>query len=221
MAQDKKIEDLKKKIEELESQIKQTKRGVKPSTMAKSAKKFTSKKDLFTWKAPARVFVKHDRAWYLKIATIALVFILIFAYLGDFVVIFVVCTIVLIAFLLGSVPPDDVTHKITNKGIETFDKLYKWEELEEFWIADKSKKRLIHVRTNLNFPPRLLMLIDKKSENKVVKILGTHLDYKEFDGKQGWVSKLTDGVTIDPKYYEKLFKAKKTRSSRKKRTKRK
>ena len=218
-----KITELKKQIKELEKQVEETKKGTTKSkkktknekTLSSEGKsKFTPLKEYFKWQAPSRTFVKRDKPWFLKVAILALLLILFFAFLQDFIVILVVCVIVLITFLLASIPPDTVTHHITNKGIKSIGTKYKWKELKEFWVAEKQNTKIVYISTKLKYPPRLIMLISKKDEEQVVRYIGQYLEYKEYDEKQGWISRKSDGIMVNPRKYEHLFTIKpKTKKS--------
>ncbi|MBU0976650.1 MAG: hypothetical protein ABIE03_05800 [Patescibacteria group bacterium] len=200
---DPKIEELKRKISELEKKLDGNE--IIPKNKVKPSESFAPTKTFLKWKSPSRVFIQRDKLWYLKVATIALLLILFFAFLQDFIVILVICIIVLIAFLLASIPPEQVSHSITSKGINTIDRLYKWAELKHFRINKKEKYLIVNIKTSLKFPPRLEILIDPKDEEKVVRLVGNRLEYEEVDAKQGWLSKMTDGEVIQPKKYYKLF----------------
>ncbi|MBN2016329.1 hypothetical protein JW766_05885 [Candidatus Dojkabacteria bacterium] len=203
---DPKINELKNRISELEKQIKE--QGEK-GPEKEPADSFEPLKILLAWKAPARIFVQRDKPWFLKIAIIALFIILFFAFLQDFFVILVVCITVLVAFLLASIPPQTVEHRLTNKGIYSIDTMYKWDDLKEFCIAEKTNRKVLYVATKLTFPSRLVILIHDKDEENIVRMIGEKLTYKTTEEKQGWVSKVTDGMIIQPEKYAHLFKQKK------------
>lgn len=218
---DDKIKQLKKKISQLEKEIDEAKKekdkkGKKKEKEVEAEKKevkmvkkkkegFVPTKTLVKWKAFSRVFVKRDKAWFLKVAIVGLLFILIAAFLQDFLVILVISVLVLIVFLLGSVPPDEVKHKITNKGIRSIGKLYKWEDMEEFWVAIKNNQRILYIKTNVRTTPKLVLLIPRRLERKIVKLVGQRLDYKDIGKKQGWLSKISDGEYVPAKKYYDLF----------------
>lgn len=213
---DKKIEELKKKIEQLENEIQRSKQGEVKEKKIEKKEKFVPMKILYAWKAPSRVFIPRDRVWFLTVGAIALVFILFFAFLLDYVVILVICVIVLIAFLLASVPPEKVEHQITTRGVKSFDTMYKWKDLKSFWIAQKHGLKLLYIDTKLRFPGRLLMLMKSRDEIKIIKHLRKFIDFKEFEEKQGWLSRVSDGEIIDPEKYLKSFKRQRKKSSPKK-----
>lgn len=206
---DKKIAELKEEISKLERELEKDKKGEKRKEGQETKEeRRVPLKILYAWKSPSRVFVPRDKVWFLKIATIALLCILFFAFLQDFVVILVICVIVLIAFLLASVPPDKVDHQITTRGIMSIDKMYEWKELRDFWVAKKLGHKILYIRTKLPFPTRLMMLIKGREEIKIIRHLLKYIDFGEYKEKQGWLSKLSEGEMINPDKYLKLFKRK-------------
>lgn len=197
--EDARIKELKQKIEKLEREIHKTKG--EEVTEKKHVVKFVPLKTLYKWEAPSRIYVERNRLWFLKIAVVALLLILLFAFLQDLMVILVICIAVLVIYLLGSIPPRIALHEINNKGIDSIGQLYKWEDLKDFWVALKLGKKVVYVSTKLRFPSRLVMLVRPKDEPRVVRLLFTFLKYKEFKEKQGWLTKRADGVMIDPERY--------------------
>lgn len=222
---DKKISELQKKIENLEKQIEGTKlREEKADRLRPEGERprsFEPLKVFYEWSAPQRVFVKRDKEWFLKTSFVALIFILISAMLQEPVIILVICVLVLIAFLLASIPPHMVKHQISNKGIKSIGTMYKEDELKEFWVAEKLGHLVVYVQTTLRIPSRLVLLISSKDEMKVVKELSRLLPYKDFPEKQGKITKLSEGVMVHPKRYLKLFKTNNTKKNASKVLKRK
>jgi hypothetical protein len=200
---DPKIQELKIKISELEKEIKQSQKG---SERLKQIDTYEPEKTIFEWQSLSRVFKQRDKVWFLKVSIIALLFILFFAFLQDFIVIIVICVIVLISFLLGSIPPTTVKHKITNKGIFSINDLYKWKDLKKFYLAEKIGQKILYIETKIPFVSRLVILINNNEEFRIVKLLSEKLDYKEIEGKQGWISKISDGDFVEPKRYLHIVK---------------
>ena len=211
----KKVDELKKKIEELEQEIKSVKDEGK-SKKKRNKKKIVPLETLYSWESMARPYVKRGRAWFLSIATVALILILFFAFLQDIMVILVICVAVFIVYLLGSVPPGKVKHSITNKGIKTVGRLFKWEELQNFWLAEKFGSQIVYAETASRFPSRVVMLVDKEQELKVVSLIADHLEYKEYEEKQGWISKKSDGIMQKPSKYVDLLSEEEDKKNKKK-----
>jgi len=198
---DTKIDDLKKKIADLEKEIDKVK-GKEKKPIPLKKKKIVPTKNFYTWKSPARVFSKKNKVWFLKIALISLLMILFFAILQDFMMILVICVGVLLVFLLASVPPKEAKHIITNKGIKSLGQSFLWEDMKEFWISIKEKRIVLYIQMKEKFPSRLVLILNnEREEKKVADIIGNYLEYKEYEKKQGWLTKRADGVMQDPRKY--------------------
>lgn len=199
-ANQKKIDDLQTKVKELESKLKTEEEEITVRKLPKEPYK-----KLLIWSAPSRVFIRRERAWFVKIAAIAILAIIIAALFKDILVIILICVLVLITYLLAIIPPEKVKHEITTRGIKTVGTLYKWSDLKDFWISIKYNKKVLYVTTKMNFPHRLTLLLDQITDKEIIQLLSKYIDYKDFEGKQGWLSTLNDGVNIPIERYRSTF----------------
>lgn len=197
---DKKEVDLKNKIADLEREIEKVKSG-EGKKKAKKIENLAPQEVLYSWTALSRVFVERDKKWFLVISFFALLLILFFAFLQDIMIILVICTSVLILFLLASIKPGEVNHLISNKGLDSIEEHYKWENLKEFWVSEKFNQKVMHVSTNIHFPSELVLLLGRNDELKVVDLMANFLPYKEYNPKEGWLTKITDGLMVNPEHY--------------------
>jgi len=188
---DQEIEQLRQEVYKLKSQL------IDPVDSEKLAEqeKTIPTVVLYRWSSPARIFRKKDNRWFVSVAFVILVFILLFAFLQDILPIFVLVALMFLMYLLGTVEPQDVTHEVTNKGIRTSDKLYKWSELKNFWFADHNEWIKLYVDTNLQFPARLIMLVKPEEDKKIFDVLKKDLEYFVMEN-QNTVSKMTEGEYI-------------------------
>ncbi|MEI6887312.1 MAG: hypothetical protein WCK31_03710 [bacterium] len=151
---------------------------------------------IFNWKSPSRVFVARDRSWFLKVAAIFLVIILLLAFLQEIVLIVVLIALLGLIYILSTVPPDIAEHEITNRGIRSFEKMYYWKELGEYWFSIKQGFTLLNIDTKMRFPSRIIMIVKPGDEKEMTKILSKKLTYLQLplDKKQGWLARTSDGV---------------------------
>lgn len=156
---------------------------------------------LYKWIVPSRIFIKRDQKWFVSIAFVILVFIILFAFLTDILPIIVLITLMFLIYILGTVEPHDVTHEITNKGIHTMSKIFTWEELKHFWFAKQMDWIKLYIDTNLTFPGRLIMLVKPGKDKELFNILKEHLEYIDLEQNQSWAGKLLDGEYIKLKTY--------------------
>jgi len=211
---DREIEKLKKRISELENEIAKDKQtGGNEQSQVEETEAGQPLMVHYKWQSPVRVFVPRDKVWFLKILLVALLLILLFAFLQELVVIVVIAVLVLITFLLATIPPHDVEHEITNKGIRSIGRMYKYKDLREFWAAEKLGQKLIYVSTKIRIPSRLILLVARSDEAQVIKNLSRYLPYSEYREKQSWAARISDGVMVNPKRYKDFLRKKKKKQS--------
>ncbi len=189
------IDELKKQIEELKNKIQEKESQPDPSNHAR-AELNTEEKELYSWEAPVRVFVKWDRKkvttsimWFAIVALFLLI-------LHEFILLLAIAVLGIVSLLLVIMPPNITTHKITNKGIKTYDKLYFWDDLKDFWIADKKGIYVMHVDTKMYYPAKLFFVIPTENVADVMKILSKFMKYFETRQTQSWISRYNDGLYL-------------------------
>ncbi|OGV90621.1 hypothetical protein A2783_05650 [Microgenomates group bacterium RIFCSPHIGHO2_01_FULL_45_11] len=133
-------------------------------------------KTLLTWKAPARLFKKRNREYYSTIAVIVVLLCVILLFAKEFLLIAVILSLAFVAYVLASVAPSEVEHKITNKGIRTGERFYLWSMLGRFWFEDKWGQEMLLVENLSGFPGRLtfLLAVEIKKE-ELEKILSARI----------------------------------------------
>lgn len=151
-------------------------------------------KILFTWKAPLRPFKKRDKEFWTTVLAIIFLLSLILFFVKEWFLIAAIISLAFVYYVLSTVPPEEIEHRITNKGISFEDKSYDWEYLWRFWFSDKYDQRLLNIDTRLNLPGRLLFVIKKDEESKIKEILEKYLLNEEapatfFDKASAWLAK--------------------------------
>ena len=140
---------------------------------------------LYEWEAPERVFTPRSRKWYVGVAAIAMVFIVYSALTVNFILIFLVIALVLVVYALNSIPPQKAEFKITNKGIQAFNNLYIWKNLDSFWVTKRGENYMVNFdfreKVTDAYLQRMIMLANKSNVNQVVSHLVRHVDYKSLN----------------------------------------
>ncbi len=137
-----------------------------------------------SWTSPSRVFKKRDKEYFTNIGAIVFLLVIILVFAREFMLIAAVLGIVFFVYALATVPPEDIKHKISNFGIETGGKLYRWNELTDFWFEEQWHQTMLVVRRPLS--PRLLLLVPHEEKEKVKDIVASHIPFREEPDK-GWV----------------------------------
>ncbi len=151
-------------------------------------------KVLLSWKAPARPFKKQSREYFTTIGAMIFLIALILVFLKEFLLIGAILALFFIVYVLSTVKPEEITHKINNRGIATGKKTYKWEQLGRFWFSEKWGNQLLNIENFFGLPARLTLLLGATPKEKVKKVLEEYLisekPEKNFvDRASEWISK--------------------------------
>lgn len=134
-------------------------------------------KSIVSWKSPVRIFKPRSKEYFTKVAILGLVLILASIAFGEFLLVGVIISVTFVVYVLATVEPGVVEHRITNMGIISGDRAFLWEELDSFWFEKRGDDRLLIVPTELHFPTRLIILLTTVSERTLLDVLEKHLHY--------------------------------------------
>ena len=152
-------------------------------------------KTLLEWKSPSRPFKRRDRDYFTTIAAIVFLIGVILLFIKEFLLIGVMLALMFVSYVLATVEPEEVDHKITTEGIDSGGKSYRFTELKDFYLTKKWEAEILNVNTKLKFPGRLLVLLGNMEQKKVKEELGKYLSYREtpiltwMDKAADWISK--------------------------------
>ena len=144
------------------------------------------------WSSPSRLFKKRDAEFYKTIGAIVFLLTIILIFASEFVLVLALLSIVFLVYVLSTVPPENVDHKITNLGIESAGHYYRWEELSEFWFDQQWGQSLLILKPFLG--TRVVILLGLESKDKVRELLAKHIPFREtpektwVDNASSWLS---------------------------------
>lgn len=182
------VEDLKKQLKQLQTKVEQYEDAPKKET---SEPPTFEVKELYVWKAPERIFIPRNRKWYTYLFLLLLIIILVLLFLKQFIIIAAVAALGFVVYVLASVPPHFVTHKLTNQGVTTDNKSYLWTELYDFWIVKKSDQPMIHIDTYFNYPRRLILLVGEGELEKIKEVMLQYIPFREVP-KENFMDKIAN-----------------------------
>lgn len=151
-------------------------------------------KTLLAWTAPERPFKKHSREYFTTVGAIVFLIGVILLFLREWILIVVLIALMFVAYIMATVEPRRVEHKITNQGIITGGRRYRWEELGRFWFTEKWGEKVLHTETLFGIPRQLLMLLGETKQEEIKKILSDYLLFEEpektwVDNASEWLSR--------------------------------
>jgi len=150
---------------------------------------------LLEWVSPSRPFKKKDRDYFTTIGAMVFLIVVILLFMKEWLLIGAILALTFMVYVLNTIPPENVTHKITNNGIISAGHTYVWTDLREFWFIIKNGHPMLVIQTKLKFPGRIILLLNETTEEKVKEVLKPHLLYKEtpdktwMDNAADWLSK--------------------------------
>lgn len=146
----------------------------------------TQKKEevYLSWTSPSRLFKKRDSEYFRNIGAIVFLLIIILVFAREFLLIAAVVSIVFLIYVLSTVPPEDVNHRITNLGIESAGHFYRWQELVEFWFEEQWGQTMILLRPI--FGTRIIILLGDQDKQKVRESVAKHVPFRE-QPEKSWV----------------------------------
>jgi len=137
-----------------------------------------------TWTSPSRLFKRRDKEYFTNIGAIVFLLIVILVFAREFLLIAAVVSIVFLIYVLSTVPPEDVTHHITNLGLESAGHFYRWDELSEFWFETQWDQTMLQIKPLMG--PRIILLLGHEHKLKIQEILEKYITYRETPDKS-WV----------------------------------
>lgn len=146
---------------------------------------------LLSWKSPSHPFKKRNRIFYQTVAALTLLLVVIVFFLHEFMLIGVILSIAFVVYVISSVPPVEVEHKVTPIGFENAGRLFHWFELYSFWFEERWGCKILVISTRLPFPAQARAVLRDVSEGKVKEIVGRYLLYLEKPPKS-WADNFSD-----------------------------
>ena len=137
------------------------------------------RKVLLIWRANNRPFKKRNRDFFTTIAAIVFLLCVISAITKEWMLALAIIALTFLVYVLNSVPPEEVEHSISNKGIITGGTEYQWKDLIAFFFSERYGQKLLNIDTKKRFMSRLLILIKAEDEKKIKDILGQYLEFKD------------------------------------------
>jgi hypothetical protein len=152
-----------------------------------------------TWTSPSRLFKRRDKEYFTNIGAIVFLLTIILIFAKEFVLVAAVLAIVFVVYVLSTVPPEDVSHKLMNLGVESAGHFYRWQEFREFWFEEQWGQTMLIIVPILG--SRIIILLShEQKKDDVRSIVAKHIPYRETPEKT-WVdtaaSWLSDKVPLE------------------------
>lgn len=163
---------------------------------------------VYEWTAPDRHWEPRSRAWYVVYSFFFTVLIAIAALIGEYILIVAIIAFVFLWFVQASIPPEIMKHVITNIGIKTHEKLYKWKDIMHFWFSIKDGVKVLNLvikpSPGSKASPKTISILlnNEEQDDELFRILINNVDYGDTD-EIGYniISQLIHGRHLDISTY--------------------
>lgn len=145
-----------------------------------------------SWSSPSRLFKKRNAEFYKTVGAIVFLLTIILVFASEFVLVLAMLSIVFLVYVLSTVPPENVDHRVTNLGIESAGHYYRWEEMSEFWFEEQWEQTLLIITPLLG--PRIVILLGTQDKEHVKKLLAKHIPFREHPEKT-WMDNATSWLS--------------------------
>ncbi len=132
-------------------------------------------KVLLAWRSASRPFERKDREFYTTAGSIIFLVCVILLFIKEFLFIMAIIAMAFFYYIITSVEPEKVEHRITNKGVFSIDKLYEWAQLGRFWFETKLGQEVVMIENFVSLPPRLMIVLGEQKKEAIQSILEKYL----------------------------------------------
>src|SRR5258706_11830932 len=139
---------------------------------------------LLAWSFPSRLFKKRDREYFTNIGAIIFLLMVILVFMQEFLLIAAVVSIVFLIYVLSTVPPEEVSHRITNLGIESAGHFYRWDSLVEFWFEEQWGQTMLVLQPLAG--KRIIILLGTQDKKNIRDLIAKYIPFRETPDKT-WV----------------------------------
>lgn len=159
----------------------------------KSDPQIQQEKILISWQAPVRLVAPGNKQIYTTAIVILSLVGIILAIAGEWMLIATLAALLFAYYLWSTATPEMTSYSISNWGIRAHERLYRWQEMDRWWLDSKWGKDLLVIDTPFSFPPRLHLILGATKTKDVSDIMAKYLIMEKplpttLDKTSSWLS---------------------------------
>ncbi len=155
----------------------------------------TNPQIVYSWQAPLRPYMKRSKRIMRFYIALTLLISLIVFFFGDRILLLPLWTLLFIFYVFTVTPPTDVSHKISQFGIETAGATLRWDDLDHFYFFRRFGYEVLVLATHPPFPYYSYLVIPSDEvKKKVFSLLSEHIIYQE-EHRNTFTDKVIDWFT--------------------------
>lgn len=152
-------------------------------------------KTLYTWTAVSRPEKKGlDQKKLRTLIIIGIMVSLLLVAMQQFFMILAVLSLIFVVYMLGQVPPEEMTYEINTQGVKYGNLMYYWEELKYFFPITENNHEVLAIDLVNGIPGRLFFTVTKENKKKVTDLLKDYVNYLD-EAPKSFIDKAYDSMT--------------------------
>jgi hypothetical protein len=134
---------------------------------------------VYKWESPERVFDTKDKKWYLIVSSVSMFIIVLSLLTENYGLVIAIISLIVLLYALNSVPPQNVKHEITNKGISINTVLSTWKKITKFWISSRGEHLFLNITIEDKYgqEDQVISYLGNADVKKIVSYLSQYVDY--------------------------------------------
>jgi len=134
---------------------------------------------VYKWESPERVFDTKDKKWYLIVSSVSMFIIVLSLLTENYGLVIAIISLIVLLYALNSVPPQNVKHEITNKGISINSVLSTWKKITKFWISSRGEHLFLNITIEDKYgqEDQVISYLGNADVKKIVSYLSQYVDY--------------------------------------------
>lgn len=150
---------------------------------------------VYSWQAPLRPYMKRSKKIMRFYLALTLLISLIVFFFGDRILLLPLWTLLFIFYVFTVTPPTEVTHRISQFGVEITGTTLRWEDLDHFYFFQRFGYDVLVLVTHPPFPYYSYLVIpNAETKNKVFSLISEHIIYQE-EHRNSFTDKVIDWFT--------------------------
>ena len=135
-------------------------------------------KILLEWDAYERPQKKWSKEFYSSVIVMAILASIIFYFIEGIMPVLVIWAMVFMLWAMSRTEPRMEHYALSNWGLRTTERTYRYESMNNFWVETKWGGRLLRVNL-IGAPWHIVIVIDPKKENQIKKLMLENVVYQE------------------------------------------
>lgn len=133
---------------------------------------------LLEWVSPLRVYKPLNRDNFRRLVVWSIILSLVLIFFKEFFLVLTIFALIFFSYVMGTVPPGNITTKVSQDGVTTAGHTYIWKELRDFYFTEKLGSTILNIRTHIR-PTRLSIIIKDVSKIDVENTLSAYISHRE------------------------------------------